>query len=733
MVKIIEPNGPSFNRLLRGDIIMAVNGIDVENSPREKVIKMIQLCEDQIEIKVRQPTYQELIRAKNLSDPKFYTLNKSNNHVLSNQYSKRKPPSPYANHSPMNRLVTSIAQQQHSPDSVLVSNLPHPNKDIKPNQIKQDIMPSVLRQKPNNGTEQDLPSRRFGKSQIDYGRHSPLPQRCKSSMDVSQNGGANRRSDDNDHDQPLLKRSNTMRPIRPPAKVMEIFEVVIKIFFEVGHTRVLSYNQDTTVGAILETLNSRLTGNSPYSDEIKRYFGLAVTVGVNPGDIPHEQQSTKPKLLHVLNENDSIMKMRQLPYASKLRLLYRMVHPPADVNALYLQDKVAFEYLYQQSCNDLKLERFCPSLDQDTALKLSGLHLLEYVYSHHSKAHDNSKDPKVYIKLVKKVPGVEYFLPHSMRQSIIDKKGKRVVAQCKKLRTRLREQLKKNFEEFDFEPPKVKSTTNLNRYSTTSFHELSLPELQSSPSEYVKLLFLNYLSQLPCYGNYKQPMRASASPVERTSAGECSSSSESVPRTSDSSPLIRQDRTQNNTGRTEINSACNNITKIAQMNSMRSLNSVHSTSIGKPLDQPDIAQTPSIESISSITFNMQNSPSPQQVSSYISQQSGDLNARSTTNTLISEPSPLPRQQFTGIRPDYNTIEKLYGQRYTRSDKPIEELLKNVILLPPPPPSVSSLSLGSLPYQIARKMEYRPHSQLTQVLTDQDLDKLRVPPPPRMIN
>lgn len=599
MVKIIEPNGPSYKRLLPGDVIMAVNGIDVENAPREQIIKMIQLCEDEIEIKVRQPTYEEIIRAKNLADPKFYMFNKLNNHHQQQQVNT----STCSNQRPLPAVL-----KQRIYDNGIIA-----DKDGNNNHINGAS--TLGRGGPNK-----------------YGRHSPLPQRCKSSIDGTQTLKAcNKKSGDTDNDQPLLKRSNTMRPIRPPAKVMEIFEVVIRIFFEDGHTRVLNYNQDTTVGTILETLNARYVGSSPHSEQIKRYFGLALTV--NSEESPKEQQLHKRKLLHILDDNDSIMKIRQLPYAPKLRLLYRMIYPPSDVGALYMQDKVAFEYLYKQSCNDLRADRFCPTLDTDTVLKLGALHLVEYVYSNHPKAHGNSRDPKLYMKLIKKVPGIDYFLPASMVESMMDKKGKRIVGQYKKLKSRLTEQLLKNFEDFDFEPPKIKSTNNLNRYTSTSFHELSLPEFQSSPSEYVKLVFLNYLSQLPCYNNTKRPVRVSASPIERSSVGDCSSSLESVPLTSDSSPLIRQE---------------------------------------------------------------------QQV-----------------------PQTL-RQQ------DYNSIERLYDQRYVINDKSIDELLKTAIILPPPP--ASTILFNNVPNYIAtRKMTIRPSNYITPVLTDQDLERLRVPPPPKMTN
>lgn len=719
MVKIVEPNGPSFRRLLPGDVIMAVNGIDVEDAPREQIIKMIQLSQEEVEIKVRQPTYEEILRVKNLAEPKTYLQYKCDL-KLPVASERQQMASPHVNYMSMNRLVTPTTQQHSQPPLVASEN---PNASQVEGSSSNNSAPDH-----SNEDATVKPSRLFdGSSTLgknanhkNYGRHSPLPQRCKSSLSGTQEGKLGKKSGDTDSDQPMLKRSNTMRPIRPPAKVMEIFEVVIRIFFEDGHTRVLKYSQDTTVGTILETLNSRLVGDSPHSEQIKRSFGLTLTV--NSEDSSGDQQK-----LYILDENDSIMKIRQLPYAPKLRLLYRMINPPQDVSKLYSQDKVVFEYLYKQSCNDLKLERFFPRLDMNTALKLGALHLVEYVYSNYPKAHGNSREPKTYLKLVKKTPGLEYFVPNSMVEGTTDKKGRKNV-NYKRLKSKMFERLKLNFEEFDFEPPQVRSTTNLHKFTSTSFHELSLPEFQSSPSDYVKLLFLTYLSQLPCYGASKRPVRSSTSPIDRCSLADCSSSLESVPRTSESSPLLKQDPNQpasdSQLNRSIQHVGSGTISRLAQMNSVRTLSSqLPNGFVSQTNDKEDKAQTPSIESISSITFNMQHSPSPQPTSLYphMSQHSGSYTSEPQPRSRMIEPSPMPRQQLHIMRArDCNSIEKIYSQRYKRA-KPIDEFLKNAILLPPPP--ASAILFGGF---TSNKMTLAP---LTPILTDRDLEGLKVPPPP----
>lgn len=754
MVKLVEPNGPSFKKLLPHDIIMAINGINVESAPREQIIKMIQLC-DQIEITVRQPTYEQLIRAKNLADPKFYTLNRTSNPGISNKSSNNRNgnctnsnSSIADNPTSLNHLVTPIAQQN------INNNYRNPARELPPkspispgftnghNALSSQVPASVLRQQlstngDNVGQGCNYQTRTLGRNyKLNYGRHSPLSERCKSSID-HQNGKTNKNSSDASNYQPSLKRSNTMRPIKISPKLMEIMEKTFKVFIEDCHYRSFEHKPDTTVGKVLETLNTRLD-NSPYAEQVKKYFGLALTVEIQKEGSPRE---AKPKIkLHILDENDSIRKIKQLPYAHRLRILYRMVYPPPDVEKLYYQHKVAFEYLYRQSCNDLCLERFHPELDNDTALKLSALHLIEYVNSKHAKGlEDSKKNLKSYIKLIEedKEIGLKYFVPTSMIESTTDKKGKRVASQYKKLRNKLIENIRENFEQFDFEPPVVKRQGDIsNRCASTSFHAtLPSPETQMSISDHIKLIFLKDLSQLPCYGNSRKPVRSSTSPIERSSVGDCSSSLESVPRTSDSSPLIKQESrfqmdsvNENNSLKTDTTNGHNSISRLAQMNSMRSLNSVPSSITSQHIDQPDMAQTPSIESISSITFNMQSSPSPQQA--LLPQQVNSDCSLLGENYHTIEPSPMPRQQtLTAKLQDQYSLEKLYNQRYKIDEKPLEELLKNVILLKPPPPLSNNFAYS----QESKMIDYEQRSCLTQILTDRDIENLRCPPPPGILN
>lgn len=317
-----------------------------------------------------------------------------------------------------------------------------------------------------------------------------------------------------------------MQPTKTRPNIRKHLENIFRVFLENGATTVLEQDKNRTVAEILKSLNSRWIEDSPYSDMVKSYFGLALTVGIDSDP----KKSLELKRLPILHDNDSIEKIRELSYSKSLRLVYRMVYPPTDIKSLYRQNKFAFDYLYTQSCNDLKLERFNPQLDTEIALKLCALAIIEYIYSHHSNAHSSRKNVKSFLKLIKKSPGLAHFIPRSMVEDKVDKKGE------KKIKTKLHEQIKEFFDESDPEIQKSKSVTNLDRYSGSSLSSL-MPDLESSPVEYIKIKFLEYLAQLPCYGNAKPPIRGSSSSISRSSPGDYYV--ENAPRTPDSTFSLR--------------------------------------------------------------------------------------------------------------------------------------------------------------------------------------------------
>lgn len=57
IVRFVTEDGPSMNKLQPGDQILAVNGEDVKDAPRDHVIQLVRACETQVTLLVCQPIH----------------------------------------------------------------------------------------------------------------------------------------------------------------------------------------------------------------------------------------------------------------------------------------------------------------------------------------------------------------------------------------------------------------------------------------------------------------------------------------------------------------------------------------------------------------------------------------------------------------------------------------------------------------------------------------------------
>lgn len=55
IVRFVTEDGPSMNKLQPGDHILAVNGEDVTDAPRDRVIQLVRACDAQVTLSVCQP------------------------------------------------------------------------------------------------------------------------------------------------------------------------------------------------------------------------------------------------------------------------------------------------------------------------------------------------------------------------------------------------------------------------------------------------------------------------------------------------------------------------------------------------------------------------------------------------------------------------------------------------------------------------------------------------------
>lgn len=700
IIKHIEAQSPSFGKLQPGDIVVSINGINVEERSREQIVKMVQLCDEQVDITVRQPSsYEELIRKTNLTHPRYFCMDQSSNVVSPDHMqqtlghklpqSKNMQQFSLSNQNSLNRVVTSISQHEselpkhlslnsnnnfESRSLVSKSNFKsnYPNIDRNPFKFKNDI--DNIKPKPFNA--------------MSCGRHSPLPSRRKSL------------TEDDLNKEPQLRRCNTMRPVKSEYKAKTNQEIinmlsklpVIRVFFENGQTKVLNYDQETTVATVLKNLNSK----SGIKEISYRYFGLSL------GATSDDDKLHKRNKLHILDETSAIFKIKQLPYASKIRLLYRIVRPPRDTYSLFNTDKIAFDYLYQQSCNDLRRERLKNDVDEDATFKLSSICLVEYVYSNYTKSKYSGKDAKHYLELVKNTPGIVYFVPRYLIESTKNKKSK------EKFKHKIRAAIKKTIEEIELKMQDKDAKCQQENSASSSFHQFTINEPSLTTADCLKLLFLDFLSTLTCYGNVDIPVKSS-SPFEENLVSDLYPSSLKLDE-QDSIDISSSPSTEGRTSKLTTPLVDNNNSNL-QSNSLITLD--RNSQLNHVREY--IAQTPSIESISSITFNSQN-PSPMSQPKYY---------RKNIVRTTPSPSPLPRSQILNNSKlnDTESIDKLYSQRYSVRNHFIDEKIRSYIL--PPPPRMTTCFENSNITSIGRSMR-----QSTQILSDSDLDFLRVPPPPK---
>lgn len=155
-------------------------------------------------------------------------------------------------------------------------------------------------------------------------------------------------------------------------------------------------------------------------------------------------------------------KIAARPGAHNLRCLFRITFVPKDAHELLQNDPIAFEYLYQQCCNDVVQERFSPELKYEVALRLSALHLQEHSLSSNGMQNNSGK---LNLKTIDKECGLEPFLPFSLLDSMKRKELLKVLGFF----------LKQNLQ---FCPPGQKSLTPVQ----------------------IKLHYLKIISELPSYG-----------------------------------------------------------------------------------------------------------------------------------------------------------------------------------------------------------------------------------------
>lgn len=190
------------------------------------------------------------------------------------------------------------------------------------------------------------------------------------------------------------------------------------------------------------------------------------------------------------------------------------------------QDRVTFEYFYQQCCNDVVNERVAPEIKSDTSIRLASLQIYEYVLTNKVKQQEeqqlagNEKNIKqvininqlykqINIKELDQQYGLAHFLPASVYELVKRKELIRLLTHSMKL----------NQELFNLNPNNINSmmdldsnvntghgcyeTTSITKTTTTTASALAAlnNQNQSITPLQIKIHYLKMLSELPCYGS----------------------------------------------------------------------------------------------------------------------------------------------------------------------------------------------------------------------------------------
>lgn len=157
-------------------------------------------------------------------------------------------------------------------------------------------------------------------------------------------------------------------------------------------------------------------------------------------------------------------------------------------------DPVSFEYLYEQSCNDVVYERLSPEVKYELALRLASLHIYIHALSTGLIA-SNIPPTKINLKSLDQIYGLENFVPLSIYETVKRKELIRLLTHSMKV--------------------------NQNMFLVSSLHgEQSNSKPYTNPLKMMsaieaKLFFLQMLSDMPCFG--ARVFASSATTPESTS------------------------------------------------------------------------------------------------------------------------------------------------------------------------------------------------------------------------
>lgn len=271
LVRFVSSDGPAFKKLLAGDEILEINGVNVQYSSREQVIQLIKNSPNRIELVVKQPTPL------------------SENSVLLTEDKKAQK----------RRLYKEV---RFSLDD---TNIEYIKKE---NEISQSL-----------NIEMPISKRE--------------PSSSSSSLNISQNSK------------------------------------IFKVFLENHTTKSFKYDTNTKVFDVLVSLKDKL------NIKCIEYYGLCIRLNDTTNLV------TKWILLNETQTLNDIICLYYDQYCN-FQCYFRLIYIPIDLDIFMYKDTISFNYLFEQSCNDVLNDRFGADIKYETILHLASLNiLLEYTNS----------------------------------------------------------------------------------------------------------------------------------------------------------------------------------------------------------------------------------------------------------------------------------------------------------------------------------------------------------------
>ncbi|XP_030837006.1 uncharacterized protein LOC764891 [Strongylocentrotus purpuratus] len=233
-------------------------------------------------------------------------------------------------------------------------------------------------------------------------------------------------------------------PKMPPSLVY--LPNVLKVYLENGQTKSFKYDDSTTVKEVLVNLKEKL------GLKCLEYFSLVV----EDVRVPSQHKFI------ILQEQESLRQIAERPGSQNWKCHLRITYIPFDAYDLLNEDAQAFDYFYQQCCNDVLQERFSTEMKPETVMRLASLHIQQ----HHLASKQTTK---LSLKVIEKEDGLGSFLPRNILSHWKAKELRKMISQHMKQNQNLAAPGQKHLTELQAKLHYLKIFGTLKSFGTRTF------------------------------------------------------------------------------------------------------------------------------------------------------------------------------------------------------------------------------------------------------------------------